>query len=133
MRGRWRRKARMGRLREDADMFVPTAVVLAGGVSAIGRPRLPIRLIVALLYLSMLSMRVTSPWLSVGLRTDVLFQHFSGQEHSEHPPPCSPSQVRRFRHVLGEAGVELLLKSTTETAVSLQAIKKTELRKVIVD
>lgn len=39
------RKARMGKSREDADMFGPTLVVAAGGVSRAGRPRLPIRLI----------------------------------------------------------------------------------------
>ncbi len=45
------RKARMGSMKLDADMFGPTAVVVAGGLSAAGRPRLPIRLMVALLYL----------------------------------------------------------------------------------
>jgi IS5 family transposase len=41
----------MGSMKMDADMFGPTAVVVAGGLSAAGRPRLPIRLMVALLYL----------------------------------------------------------------------------------
>ena len=62
-----------------------------------------------------------------------MFQYFSGQEYYEHRPPCDPSQIGRFRRVLGEAGVEQLLKSTIETAVSLQTIKKAELQKVIVD
>ena len=47
------RKARMGKSREDADMFSPTLVVAAGGVSRAGRPRLPIRL--------MLGKRSTNP------------------------------------------------------------------------
>lgn len=126
------RKARMGRQREDADMFGPVAQVVTGGVSAAGRPRLPIRLMVALLYLKHAfnesDESVVERWAQ-----DVLFQYFSGQDYYEHRLPCDPSQIGRFRRVLGEAGVEQLLKSTIETAVRLQAIKKAELQKVIVD
>ncbi len=45
------RKARSGKLMADADLFGTTAYVAAGGVSRAGRPRLPIRLMVSLLYL----------------------------------------------------------------------------------
>jgi len=44
-------KDRMGRRLEGADLFGPTLQVAGGGVSAAGRPRLPIRLMVSLLYL----------------------------------------------------------------------------------
>lgn len=47
--------------------------------------------------------------------------------------PCDAAQISRFRKVLGEAGVEQLLKTTIETAVALQAVKKTEFERVIVD
>lgn len=40
---------RKGRLLEDADLFGPTMAVAGAGVSNAGRPRLPIRLMVALL------------------------------------------------------------------------------------
>ena len=39
----------------------------------------------------------------------------------------------RFRRVLGEAGVEQLLKSTIEAAVGMKAIKPSEFERVIVD
>ncbi len=42
---------RKGRLTEGADLFGPSVVVAGTGVSNAGRPRLPIRLMVALLYL----------------------------------------------------------------------------------
>ena len=42
---------RKGRLSEGADMFGPTMAVAGAGISNAGRPRLPIRLMVALLYL----------------------------------------------------------------------------------
>jgi IS5 family transposase len=64
---------------------------------------------------------------------DVCFQFFSGQKYFEHRLPCDPSQIGRFRRVLGEAGVEQLLKTTIETAVRIQAIKKSEFERVIVD
>lgn len=126
------RKARMGSMKLDADMFGPTAVVLAGGVSAAGRPRLPIRLMVALLYLKH-AFNESDESLVERWAQDVLFQFFSGQDYYEHRLPCDPSQIGRFRRVLGEAGVEQLLKTTIETAVRIQAVNKSEFERVIVD
>jgi transposase, IS5 family len=63
----------------------------------------------------------------------VYFQFFSGQIYFEPRPPCDPAQISRFRRVLGEAGVEQLLKTTIEAAVSMGAVKKTEFERVIVD
>ena len=47
--------------------------------------------------------------------------------------PCDATQLGRFRRVLGEAGVEQLLKSTIEASVSMGAVKKTEFETIIVD
>src|SRR5262245_5765921 len=44
-------KDRDGRLLEGADLFGPRSQVVGAGVSNRGRPRLPIRLMVSLLYL----------------------------------------------------------------------------------
>ena len=44
-------KDRNGRLVQDADLFGPTAQLAGAGLSNAGRPRLPIRLMAALLYL----------------------------------------------------------------------------------
>jgi transposase, IS5 family len=44
-------KDRKGRLVEGSDLFGPTLTAAGAGVSAAGRPRLPIRLMVSLLYL----------------------------------------------------------------------------------
>jgi len=43
------------------------------------------------------------------------------------------AQISRFRRVLGEAGVEQLLKTTIEAAVAMGGVKKTEFERVIVD
>jgi IS5 family transposase len=126
------RKARMGKSREDADMFGPTLVVAAGGVSRAGRPRLPIRLMVSLLYLKHAfnesDESVVERW-----SENVVWQLFSGMEYYQSKLPCDATQIGRFRRVLGEAGVEQLLKTTIEAAVAMKAVKPVELERVTVD
>ena len=48
---RWARQVKAGKKIEDLDLFGPVSAVAGGGVSNAGRPRLPTRLMVALLYL----------------------------------------------------------------------------------
>lgn len=64
---------------------------------------------------------------------NVVWQFFSGQEYYEPRLPCDATQIGRFRRVLGEAGVEELLAKTIEAAVQMQAVRKSELQRVIVD
>lgn len=117
---------------EDAYMFGPALALEGAGVSNRGRPRLPIRLMVALLYLKHAygesDESVVERWAQ-----DVYFQFFSGNDYFEARLPCDATQIGRFRRVLGEAGVEQLLKTTIEAAVSMKAIKPAELERVIVD
>jgi IS5 family transposase len=123
---------RKGRTVEGADLFGPTLAVAGGGVSNAGRPRLPIRLMVALLYLKH-AYNESDESLVERWAQDVYFQFFSGQVYFEPRLPCDPAQISRFRRVLGEAGVEQLLKTTIEAAVAMGAVKKTEFERVIVD
>lgn len=123
---------RKGRVVEDADMFGPTLAVAGAGVSNAGRPRLPIRLMVALLYLKH-AYNESDESLVERWAQDVYFQFFSGQVYFEPRLPCDPAQISRFRRVLGEAGVEQLLKTTIEAAVDMGAVKKTEFERVIFD
>ncbi len=125
------RKARVGKSRDDADMFGPTLVVAAGGVSRAGRPRLPIRLMVALLYLKH-AFNESDESMVERWSENVVWQLFSGLEYYQSTPPCDATQIGRFRRVLGEAGVEQLLKTTIEAAVSMQAVKPVDLERVIV-
>jgi IS5 family transposase len=125
-------KDRGGRVVEGADLFGPTLEITGAGVSPRGRPRLPIRLMVALLYLKHAygesDESVVERWAQ-----DVYFQFFSGNLYFEPRLPCDATQIGRFRRVLGEAGVEQLLKTTIETAVGMKAIKPAEFERVIVD
>ena len=126
------RKARMGKSREDADMFGPTLRVAAGGVSRAGRPRLPIRLMVSLLYLKH-AFNESDESLVERWSENVVWQLFSGMEYYQSKLPCDATQIGRFRRVLGEAGVEQLLKTTIEAAVAMKAVKPVELERVTVD
>ena len=123
---------RTGRVVEGADMFGPTVAVAGAGVSNAGRSRLPIRLMVALLYLKH-AYNESDESLVERWAQDVYFQFFSGQVYFEPRLPCDPAQISRFRRVMGEAGVEQLLKTTIEAAVTMGAVKKTEFERVIVD
>ena len=113
------------------DLFGETPVI-AGGPSAAGRPRLPVRLMLSLLYLkhafNLSDEAVVERWAE-----NVYWQFFSGMEHFEPRLPCDATQVGRFRAAIGEAGVEELLKATIDCAVATEAVKPDEFKRVIVD
>jgi IS5 family transposase len=54
-------------------------------------------------------------------------------EYYQSKLPCDSTQLGRFRRVLGEAGVEQLLKTIIEAAVAMKAVKPIELERVTVD
>ena len=123
---------RQGRTVEGADLFGPTTTLVGAGVSPAGRPRLPIRLMVSLLYLKH-AYNESDESLVQRWSENVPWQFFSGMEYYTPKLPCDPAQISRFRKILGEAGVEQLLKTTIETAVAINAVKKTDFERVIVD
>ena len=115
-----------------ADLLGEHAVEFGGGVSNAGRPRLPIRLMASLLYLKN-SFNLSDEELVERWSENVVWQYFSGQEYYEPRLPCDATQIGRFRRIIGEEGLEQLLKCTIETAVEIKAIKPAELERVIVD
>jgi len=125
-------KDRSGCMVQDADLFGPTAQLAGAGLSNAGRPRLPIRLMVALLYLKH-AFNLSDEELCQRWSENVVWQFFSGMAYYEPRLPCDATQIGRFRRVLGEAGVEQLLKSTIEASVSMGVVKKTEFERIIVD
>ena len=125
-------KDRSGRMVQDADLFGPTTQLAGAGQSNAGRPRLPIRLMVALLYLKH-AFNLSDEELCERWSENVVWQFFSGLAYYEPRLPCDATQIGRFRRVLGEAGVEQLLKSTIEASVSMGVVKKAEFERIIVD
>lgn len=103
-----------------------------GGVSPAGRPRLPIRLMVSLLYLKN-SFNSSDEELVERWAENVQWQFFGGMEYYEPRLPCDATQIGRFRRLLGEDGIEQLLKATIDCAVDIEAVKPAELERVIVD
>ena len=103
-----------------------------GGVSPAGRPRMPVRLMISLLYLKN-SFNLSDEELVERWAENVQWQFFSGMDYYEPRLPCDATQIGRFRRILGEDGLEQLLKFTIETAVNIKAIKPAELERVIVD
>ena len=129
---RWARQVKAGKKIEDLDLFGPVSAVAGGGVSNAGRPRLPTRLMVALLYLKHAFNESDEDVIQRWGETPT-WQYFSGNEYFGHQWPCDPTQLGRFRKALGEEGVEELLARTMEVAVTLKLIAKKELARVIVD
>jgi IS5 family transposase len=129
---KFERRERTGQRVEADDLFGAAEMLVGAGSSPAGRPRLPIRLMVSLLYLkhafNLSDEELVSRW-----SENVLWQFFSGQAYYEHRVPCDATQLGRFRRALGEEGIEQLLKSTIETAVAIKAIQPGELERVIVD
>ena len=123
---------RKGRLTEGADLFGTTSELAGAGISNAGRPRLPVRRMVALLYLKH-AFNLSDEELVERWSENVVWQFFSGLDYYQSGPPCDATQIGRFRRVLGEAGVEQLLKITIEAAVSIGAVSKSEFERVIVD
>ncbi len=125
-------KNRLGVAKDVSSLFGPAVQIAGVGVSNAGRPRLPIRLMVALLYLKH-AYNESDESLVERWSQDVYFQYFSGMEYFEPRLPCDATQIGRFRTAIGEAGVEEILKATIDTAVSSKAIKPAEFERVIVD
>ena len=124
------RTLRSERSVEQDDLFGPNVQVV--GVRGGGRPRLPTRLMLSLLYLKH-AFNESDEALCQRWVDSVSWQYFSGQTYYEPRMPCDPTHLGRFRKMIGEEGVELLLIATLETAVSSNAVKPSEFEKVIVD
>ena len=117
---------------ETIDLAGAVVRISDGTASNAGRPRLPLRLMIALTLLKN-SFDLSDEELVQRFAENVYWQHFAGFEYFEPRPACDATQIGRFRTTLGEAGLEELLSATIHTAVDVGAIKKTEFKRVIVD
>jgi transposase, IS5 family len=126
------RPALPAKRKSGEDLLGAFDVEFGGGVSPAGRPRLPIRLMASLLYLKN-SFNLSDEELVERWAENVVWQFFSGMDYYEPRPPCDATQIGRFRRLLGEDGIEQLLKATIECAVQIKAVKPVDLERVIVD
>jgi IS5 family transposase len=126
------RKNRHGQAVASRDLFGTSLQIAGAGISTAGRPRLPIRLMAALLYLKH-AFNLSDEELVARWSENVVWQYFSGQDYYTPELPCDATQIGRFRSAIGEAGVEELLKATIDTAVQTKAVRPAEFERIIVD
>jgi IS5 family transposase len=128
----WAKQVRSGKKVEGLDLFGPMEQVIGAGQSPAGRRRLPTRLMVSLLYLKHAFNESDEDVIQRWGETPT-WQYFSGQEYFEHRWPCDPTQLGRFRKLLGEEGVEELLSRTMQVALTLKLIAAKEFTRIVVD
>jgi transposase, IS5 family len=124
-------KGRAGVAMPDLDLFGEQVQRVAVASDA-GRPRVPLRVMIALLYLKH-AFNESDEGVVERWGETPTWQFFSGQAYFEHHRPCDASTLVKFRQLLGEEGVEELLAQTINVAVDLKLIKPQELSRVIVD
>ena len=87
---------RPGTEREVEDLFGGQLQVVGAGVSAAGRPRLPMRLMLSLLYLKH-AFDLSDEALVERWSENVVWQYFSGMEYYEPRLPCDRPLPQRDR------------------------------------
>jgi IS5 family transposase len=126
------RKVKSGKQVEDIGLFGSSLQVVGGGVSNAGRPRLPIRLMVSLLYLKH-AYDESDEGLCERWSDSPSWQYFSGHDYFENRLPCDPTVLVKFRKLIGEEGVEELLSYTIAAAQNMKFISKKQMETVVVD
>ncbi len=125
------RKARAGQAMPDLDLF-GEAVQPVDRKSNAGRPRVALRIMIALLYLKH-AYNLSDEALVERWSDSPNMQYFSGMAYFEARLPCDATTLVKFRRLLGEEGVEELLAQTINLAVSLKLIPVAALSSVVVD
>ena len=125
------RKGRAGAVMPDLDLF-GEQVQRVSVASNAGRPRVPLRTTIALLYLKH-AFNESDEGVVARWADTPRWQFFSGCAYYEDRQPCDATTLVKFRQLLGEEGVEELLAQTINMAVELKLIKPQELTRVIVD
>jgi transposase, IS5 family len=98
----------------------------------LGRPGVPIRLMVGLCYLQhtfcLSDQEVVERWVE-----NPYWQAFCGFDYLQLKLPIDPSSLVRWRRRIGQDGMELLLQETIAAATQAEAVKEQSLERVSVD
>jgi transposase, IS5 family len=98
----------------------------------LGRPGVPIRLMVGLCYLQhtfqLSDQAVVERWVE-----NPYWQAFCGFDYLQLKLPIDPSSLVRWRRRIGRDGMELLLEETIAAATQAEAVKQQSLERVSVD
>ena len=98
----------------------------------VGRPGIPIRLMVGLSYLqhtfALADEAVVERWVE-----NPYWQYFCGFDYLQLALPFEPSSLVRWRQRVGQDGIELLLQETIAAAQRAKAVKEQSLERVSID
>jgi IS5 family transposase len=125
------RKVKAGKTLPGIDLFGEQARK-AELPSNAGRPRVALRTMVSLLYLKHAFNESDEGVVQRWAETPV-WQYFGGRAYFDQGLPCDATTLVKFRHLLGEEGVEALLAQTVCAAVNMKLISAKELSTVVVD
>ena len=125
------RRAHTGEALPDLDLFGEAPAPLARQSNA-GRPRVPLRTMIALLYLKH-AFNLSDEALVERWSETSRWQYFCVQAYYEERLPCDATTLVKFRRLLGEEGLEELFALTIKLAVGLQLIPTQALAIVVVD
>ena len=90
-----------------------------------GRPPKPIRLMVGLLILKHVR-NVSDEQVVAQFSENAYYQYFCSMESFTIAPACASSELVHFRHRIGEAGIELILKESIRVNLLIDDRKKAE-------
>lgn len=125
------RKVKDGKRLSDLDLFGQGIQTLPKKSNA-GRPRVPLRIMISLLYLKHAFNESDEGVVDRWAETPS-WQFFSGSAYFEQRHPCDATTLVKFRKMLGDEGVEELLAQTINAAVNMKLIKPETLKTVVVD
>jgi IS5 family transposase len=97
-----------------------------------GRPAIPIRVMVALHYLKY-TFNLSDEQTVETFVENGYWQYFCGFEFFQHKAPTDPSNMTRFRKRIGDKGIEKLLSNLIHTALKMGALKESDLQRINVD
>jgi IS5 family transposase len=124
-------KVRAGKTLPGIDLFGEQIHRAALRTNA-GRPRVPLRTMIALLYLKHAFNESDEGVVQRWAETPV-WQFFGGRAYFDQALPCDATTLVKFRALLGEEGVEQMLAQTITAAVDMKLILPQELSSVVVD
>jgi len=101
-------------------------------VARIGRPGIPIRVMVALHYLKY-TFDLSDERTIITFLENPYWQYFCGFEYFQHEYPTDPSNMTRFRKRAGDQAIEKLLEGLIDTALEMRALSSRDFQKVNVD
>ena len=113
-------KVRAGKKLAGIDLF-GEQIQMSAVKSNAGRPRVPLRTMIALLYLKHAFNESDEGVVQRWSETPV-WQFFGGRVYFDQALPCDSTTLVKFRSLLGEDGVEELLAQTITAAVNMKLI-----------